>query len=96
MYWPSSFLSLKAVGKNCNPTGVALEQASNTARGTPRFRRSRVYLLLCPGIVRCRSTRVLGDPAFRAPFVTKGTGKTGYDAPASLRTGALPRGCLKF
>ena len=26
-YWPSSFLSLKAVGKNSNPTGVALEQA---------------------------------------------------------------------
>ena len=24
-----------AVGKNCNPTGVAVEQTSNIARGTP-------------------------------------------------------------
>jgi hypothetical protein len=31
-----------AVGKNCDPTGVATEQASNTARGTPKLRRSRV------------------------------------------------------
>ena len=30
--------------KNCIPTGVAAEQTSNIARGTPRHRRSRVCL----------------------------------------------------
>jgi hypothetical protein len=61
--------------KNCDPTGVAAEQTSNTARGTPDIpAESRHYnttlqdreVLSHAGPVRSGGQR---DPAFRAPFL---------------------------
>jgi hypothetical protein len=49
---------------NCAPTGVAVEQASNTARGTPRFRRSRVNFLDQP---RSREASRHAGPVRPAP-----------------------------
>ena len=49
----------EAVGKNCHPTGVAAEQASNTARGTPRLSaESRHTSSTSLGVARLRGTRV--------------------------------------
>jgi hypothetical protein len=62
---------LKRWVKNCHPTGVAAEQASNTARGTPSFRRSRVTLattVLASRGVRTRGSNVDRRSA-RPPFL---------------------------
>jgi hypothetical protein len=49
----------KAVGKNCDPTGVAAEQTSNIARGTPRrSAESRSISSTSLGVARLRGPRV--------------------------------------
>ena len=90
---------------NCAPTGVAVEQASNTACGTPRFRRSRAFL---PLAVASRGATARGsgssqdgqrDPAFRAPL---NQGDRSFDegvSRADTRTGSAElysAGCLKI
>ena len=63
----------EAVGKNCHPTGVAAEQASNTARGTPRLSaesRQHYTTLQDREVLRHAGSVRLGGqrgPAFRAP-----------------------------
>ena len=81
--------------KNCAPTGVAVEQTSNIARGTPgnpaesRFTFTLLQdreVLEHAGPVRFGGQR---DPAFRAPFVIQGTGKMATTPPRRKEQGCI-------